>query len=234
MPTEGRNGRPFVLASVAMSLDGYIDDAGPRTLTLSDADDLDRVDGVRAEVDAILVGAGTVRADDPRLRVRSPRRRDERVAAGRPPTPLRVILSARGDLDPAAAVFTPGAGPVVVYTAGSAAARLQQQLGDAAEVVDPCPVTGGRPGPADVLADLARRGVTRVLVEGGGTVHTAFLTAGLVDELHVVVAPFFVGDSRAPRFVRDGGFPQRPDHRMVLVEARPMGDLVLLRYRMRG
>ncbi|MER7438739.1 dihydrofolate reductase family protein, partial [Pseudonocardia alni] len=77
--------RPHVLASVAMSLDGYIDDAGPDTLVLSDAGDLDRVDAVRAGVDAILVGAGTVRADDPRLLVRCAERRAGRVADGRPP-----------------------------------------------------------------------------------------------------------------------------------------------------
>ncbi|MBP2368977.1 RibD family protein [Pseudonocardia parietis] len=230
--TEGRAGRPHVLASVAMSLDGYIDDAGPCTLVLSDAEDLNRVDEVRAGVDAILVGAGTVRADDPRLLVRSGRRRDERVATGRPPSPLRVVLSASGGLDPSSAVFArrPDVAPTLVYASSPAVAGLRARLADAAEVVD----AGDPPDPATVLADLAGRGVERLMVEGGGAVHTAFLTAGLVDELQVVVAPFFVGDARAPRFVRDGGFPQGPEHRMRLVEARPIGDLVLLRYAVRG
>ena len=60
--------------------------------------------------------------------------------------------------------------------------------------------------------------------------HTQFLTAGLADELHLVVAPFFVGDSRAPRFVGDGDFPWGPDHRAALAEVRQIGDVVLLRY----
>ena len=68
------------------------------------------------------------------------------------------------------------------------------------------------------------------MVEGGGTVHTQFLTEGLVDELHLVVAPFFVGDSRARRFVGDGGSPGAPTTARRLVEARPIGDVVLLRY----
>lgn len=230
--TDARAGRPHVLASVAMSLDGYIDDTGPGTLVLSDAEDLDRVDEVRAGVDAILVGAGTVRADDPRLLVRSGHRRDERVAAGRPASPRRVVLSASGGLDPSAAVFVrhDGLPPTLVHAASPAVAGLRARLGDAAEVVD----AGDPPGPATVLADLAARGVERLMIEGGGAVHTAFLTAGLVDELQVVVAPFFVGDARAPRFVRDGGFPQGSDRRMRLVEARPIGDLVLLRYAVRG
>ncbi|MCM3849693.1 dihydrofolate reductase family protein [Pseudonocardia sp. DR1-2] len=218
--------RPYVLASVAMSLDGYIDDAGPDTLVLSDADDLDRVDAVRAGVDAILVGAGTVRADDPRLLVRRAERRAGRVADGRPPSPLRVVLTTGASLDPSARVFAGGDAPLV-FTAGPSAAALRERLGDAAEVV----AAGDPPDPRAVLDDLAARGVRRLLVEGGGAVHTAFLTAGLVDELHVVVAPFFVGDARAPRFVRDGRFPQCPQRGMALIEARAMGDLVLLRYR---
>jgi 5-amino-6-(5-phosphoribosylamino)uracil reductase len=68
------------------------------------------------------------------------------------------------------------------------------------------------------------------MVEGGGMVHTQFLTAGLADELHLVVAPLFVGDSRAPRFVGDGRFPWTSDRRAVLAEVRPIDDVVLLRY----
>ena len=66
--------------------------------------------------------------------------------------------------------------------------------------------------------------------EGGTAVHTRFLTAGLADEAHLVVAPFFVGDSRAPRFVGDGAFPWHSGRRATLVEVRQIGDVVLLRY----
>ena len=68
------------------------------------------------------------------------------------------------------------------------------------------------------------------MVEGGRTIHTQFLTADLADELQLVVAPFFVGDSRACRFVGDGDFPWHPSHRATLAEARQIGDVVLLRY----
>src|SRR5690242_19229232 len=81
-------GRPYVLLSCATSIDGYIDDATEQRLLLSNAEDMDRIDAVRAGCDAILVGAGTIRADDPRLVVRSAPLRAARQAAGLPPSPV--------------------------------------------------------------------------------------------------------------------------------------------------
>ncbi len=83
-----------------------------------------------------------------------------------------------------------------------------------------------------ILADLTHRGVERLMVEGGGTVYTHFLTAGLADELHLVIAPFFVGDTNAPRFVGSGQFPHHPANRMPLEEPCPIGDVILARYRL--
>jgi 5-amino-6-(5-phosphoribosylamino)uracil reductase len=219
-------GRPYVLLSVAMSVDGHIDDAGPEPLLLSDAADLDRVDAERAGVDAILVGATTLRRDDPRLNVRSEERRAARVAAGRPASPVKVAITGSGDLDPAARFFTTGPGAKLVYAASPGVAAARRSVGAAAEVVD----AGDPLDLPRVLADLAGRGVARLMVEGGTAMHTLFLTAGVVDEIQLVIAPFFVGDEQAPRFVRPGRFPHGTSRRMRLAEARPMGDLVLLRY----
>lgn len=93
--------RPYVLLSVATSIDSRIDDASTDRLLLSNAEDFDRVDQVRAESDAILIGAGTMRADNPRLLVNSEARRAARVAAGKPAFPLKVTITASGDIDPA-------------------------------------------------------------------------------------------------------------------------------------
>lgn len=217
--------RPYVLLSVAASLDGYIDDATHERLLLSNDDDFDRVDDVRAGVDAILVGANTIRADNPRLMVRSEERREKRLADGKTATPVKITVSNSGDLDPAAKFFTTGEIDKLVYTTATAADSLTGKLGEAATVIGVDDVN-----PAAILDDLAERGVERLMVEGGGTIHTMFLTAGVVDELHLVFAPFFVGDTAAPRFVRDGAFPQDPAHRMRLAETRQIGDCVLLRY----
>jgi 5-amino-6-(5-phosphoribosylamino)uracil reductase len=220
--------RPYTLLSCAISLDGYLDDASERRLVLSDEADLDRVDEVRASCDAILVGAGTVRDDDPRLLVRSSARRADRVARGLPHSPMKVTVTERAKLAADAAFFTAGDAERLVYCAADTAASARTALGDRATVVE-----GRRGGPVDLTwlaEDLHRRGVRRLLVEGGGTVLTEFLLGGLADELHLVVAPFFVGDSRARRFVDDGCFPWHTDRRASLLETRPVGGVVLLRY----
>jgi riboflavin-specific deaminase-like protein len=213
--------RPYVLLSAAMSVDGRIDHRGPSRLILSNEADLDRVDAERAAADAILVGAGTLRRDDPRLLVRSAARRAERVERGLAESPARVAI-ASGDLDPALRFFTTGGGDRLVYAPASAARSLRDRLGIAAAVVD----AGDPLDLGFVLADLHERGVRRLMVEGGATVNTAFLARRLVDEVQLSVAPFFVGDTAAPPFVRDGALPER----MTLAEARPIGDVVLLRY----
>jgi 5-amino-6-(5-phosphoribosylamino)uracil reductase len=184
-----------VLLSAAVSLDGALDDRTQRRLILSGPEDLDAVDELRAGCDAILVGAGTVRADNPRLLVRSEKRRADRGSRGLPPTPARVVLTRRGDLDPGAAVFADGPAPLLL---------------------------GGEL--ADVLADLAGRGVRRLLVEGGASVLTAVLAAGLADELRLAVAPVFAGDPAAPRFLGAAG------ERLRLLGVEAAGDTAVLRY----
>ena len=218
--------RPYVLLSCAMSIDGYLDDTGAQRLLLSNDADFDRVDEVRAGCDAILVGANTIRRDNPRLLVRSPERQRARAVRGLPASPVKVTVTGRADLAADAQFFAAGAGDKLVYCASSSADRARDRLGRVATVVD-----GGEPvDPHRMLADLAGRGVGRLMVEGGTTMHTWFLNAGLADELHLVVAPFFVGDSRAPRFVGDGRFPWGPERRAGLAEVRQIGDVVLLRY----
>jgi 5-amino-6-(5-phosphoribosylamino)uracil reductase len=217
--------RPYVIASAAVSLDGYIDDLAAARLMLSDEEDLDRVDEVRAWSDALLVGAGTLRADDPRLLVRSAERRAARVAAGRPASPAKVTLTRCGRVDPGARFFTAGETARYVYTCDSQVTRLQRVLSGATVVGAGEPLELER-----LLADLHSRGIERLMVEGGGAVHTLFLAAGVVDELHVVYAPFFVGQPAAPRFVNAGAFPQGPGNRMTLGKSRQIGDLMFLQY----
>jgi len=139
---------------------------------------------------------------------------------------MKVTLTGTGKLDPDADFFTLGDVEKVVYSTSGPAAELRCRLAGLATVVD-------AGDPVDVRAvseDLHARGVRRLMVEGGGTVHTQFLTGDLADELQLVVAPLFVGDSRARRFVDDGRFPWNADRRATLAEVRPIGDVVLLRY----
>lgn len=222
--------RPYTLLSCGMSLDGYLDSASEQRLLLSNAADFDRVDAERAGCDAILVGAETVRRDNPRLVIRDPSRSARRVAAGLGATPMKVTVTGSGALDPQASFFTVGETHKLVYGPTSAVSGLRSRLDGAATVVDAGTVVA-----MDwVGADLHRRGVRRLMVEGGGSVLTQFLTAGLADELHLVVAPFFIGDSRARRFVEDGVFPCSPEQPAQLIDVQRMDEVVLLRYGLSG
>ncbi len=216
--------RPYVLLKCAMSIDGYIDDVSEQRLILSSAEDLDRVDEVRASCDAILIGANTVRRDNPRLLVNSEARRLQRIAQGLPEYPAKVTITTTG-LDPGFKFFNTG-GEKLVYCPDAVVRKLRDSLGSHATVI-------GMRSPVDfgmMLDDLGRRGISRLMVEGGGRIHTQFLTQDLADEVQLVVAPFFVGEIDAPRFVYPGSFPNDSRHRMTLADARQVGDVVLMRF----
>jgi len=169
-------GRPWVTLKAAMSWDGQIAAEGGSSTWVTG--DLARRHAHRLRLthDAVLVGAGTVRRDDPRLTVRL----DGSETARRV-----VVLSASLDLPPTAKIF---AGRPRVYTARAA----EGPLAAAADVVQVPAASDGLDLHA-VLRDLAREGVQSVLVEGGGRTHAAFLSAGLADEVALFVAPRLFG-----------------------------------------
>jgi 5-amino-6-(5-phosphoribosylamino)uracil reductase len=203
-----------------MSADGYIDSAADGRLVLSGPADLDRVDEVRAGCDAIMVGAQTVRSDDPRLLVRSAQRRDRRRRLGLPASPVKVTLTRTGELDPRASFFAADEADKLVYA--GPAARLQQRLGGRATVIE-LPAGAGL---AWVLGDLAQRGIGRLMIEGGSRVLGQALTEGLADELQLAVAPVLVADPAAPRLLAGTAV----EGRMVLASATRAGDMAVLRY----
>ena len=139
---------------------------------------------------------------------------------------MKVTVTASGDLPPNSSFFTEGDVEKIVYCPRGSVRTITGRLGDVATVV----ALGPRVTMTDILADLATRGVDRLMVEGGGRLHTQFLVDQLADELQLVVAPFFVGESRAPRFVEAGRFPWSSTHRATLADTRRIGDVVLLRY----
>jgi riboflavin biosynthesis pyrimidine reductase/pyrimidine deaminase RibD-like protein len=183
------------------------------------------VDELRASADAILVGAGTIRADDPRLLVRSPARVAHRADRGVPAQPLRVTFTATGDLDPGARFFT-GPGTPLVYCASSAVAALAARLGDAAVVVG----AGDPPALRNILSDLPERGVESVLIEGGSRVLRDALSGDLADELRLAVAPFFVGSADAPRFGLPAAYPRTAADPMTLASVRRVGSVSVSHY----
>jgi len=222
--------RPYVVLSCAQSVDGYIDDETGERLLLSGAQDFDRVDGVRATMDAIMVGATTIRRDNPKLLVRSAARRNDRVLRGLPWSPVKVTVTGTGHLSPDSSFFSAGGDDIarLVYCPDAVAAQLALRLAGSpgVEVIG----LGERADLAPLLADLASRGIRRLLAEGGTSIHTQLIAQGLADELQLVVAPLFVGDAAAPRFVGAAHFPFGRDNRMKLTGVEQVGDVALLRF----
>lgn len=186
--------RPFVIAKVAASVDGRIAAEDGSSQWLTGAATRRRVHELRASVDAVLVGSGTVLADDPHLTVR--------LGEGDGPSPLRVVLDRRGRVGPQHRV-TDAAAPTAI---------LQH---DALE---------------DVLADLWRRDVRSVLVEGGSEVLAAFLRAGLVDRLHVHLAPVLLGERGRAVVAGPWASTLAAAPRLSLDAVEQEGDDVLLTY----
>ncbi|MGO4634993.1 RibD family protein [Streptomyces sp. 2RAF24] len=208
-----------------MSVDGYLDDASPERLLLSNPADFDRVDEVRATCDAILIGATTMRKDNPRLLVNSEERRAKRIAEGRSEYPLKVTVTRSGNLSSDLRFWHHG-GDKLVFTVDGATEKLRATLAGLADVVSVGPEIAW----GSVLDELGRRGVGRLMVEGGGTIHTQLMAQNLADEVHLAVAPLLVGEAGAPRFLGTADYPGGSTARMRLLEARAIGDVVLLSY----
>jgi len=197
-------GRSFAALKVAATLDGRLADrqGASRWITGESARSAGR--SLRARYGAILIGAGTVRADDPLLL----------PAEGDDGPFRRCVVDGRLTIDPGARLLREGTdrAPVLVYTSPSAAASRRRALeATGAEVVPLGPESGPVP-PRAILEDLARRGILGVLVEGGGVTHGHFFEAGLIDKLYWFLAPRLLGDPGArpafagpPRRLADAG-----------------------------
>lgn len=219
------SGRPFVTAKWAMTLDGRIATRTGDSRWISGPAARALAHRLRDGVDAVLVGAGTVRADDPVLTVRDADARDGRQ-------PLRVVVAGRGGVPLDARVFDVAAAPTLVVAAalpaGQAAALARR--GVAVEIV---PADGD--GHADigaVLDHLGRRGALHVLVEGGAAVHASLIAARAVDRIVAVVAPMVVGGAGAPGPVGGAGAARLADAvRLSDVAWRTVGDDIVIEAR---
>ena len=187
---------PEVSANFALSLDGKI---ATRTKGATRfTSDLDRrhMLELRAQADAILVGRGTLEADDMPLRLPSRRLRAARLREGKSAEPLRVIFSNSGRLRKNLRLFREGA-PIVVFTTRSIPDSVRRWLDDAADVrIEP---RANRVDPRRALVVLARDyGVRSVLCEGGGELFRSLVEDGLVSKLHITFAPLVIGGAEAP------------------------------------
>ena len=222
--------RPFVLLHYALSADGKIATADRGWAALGSRRDRDHVDALRAAADAVLIGAGTVRSEDPPMRIASPERRAARRAAGRPEDPLRIVLSASLDLPLGGRFLAAGSARPLILTTTEAPTARRAALAPVADFLD---AGRGRVDLAAALATLARRGIERLVVEGGGEVNAAFLEAGVVDEVHLTLCPLLLGGRLAPTPAGGEGFTGPDAPRLRLLSCEAIDDEIVCRYAVR-
>ncbi len=190
-----RHGRPWVIAKTATSLDGRVATATGESQWITGDEARAYAHGVRARVDAILVGVGTVMADNPRLTARPEDGTDHQ--------PLRIVLDGSGRIPLDAMLVGPG---TLVLTTDRMPDATRRALEDAGCAVHPCAATDGvRVSVGSALNTLGDMGIQSLLVEGGPTVMGAFLDAHCVDEWHAYVAPVVIGGLGAPASVAGEG-----------------------------
>jgi len=170
-----------VIGQIGQSLDGRIATVSGRSNCINGPQGIAHLHRLRALVDAVVVGAGTVRADDPQLTVR--------CVSG--PNPVRVVIDPRGTLPADARAFANDGVRRIVIT--------RRQTGVAAHGAETIalPDKDGRIEPRAILDALVERGLRRILIEGGAQTVSSFLSAGCLDRLHVVVAPMILGSGIA-------------------------------------
>jgi diaminohydroxyphosphoribosylaminopyrimidine deaminase/5-amino-6-(5-phosphoribosylamino)uracil reductase len=182
-------GRPFVTLKIASSLDGRIATATGESRWITGPQARRAVHALRARHDAVMIGGGTARADDPMLDIRD---------LGLSKQPVRVVISRRLDLPVEGRLAqTANAQPLWLCHGPEAEARRAEWKALGAECL-PCEVTGGQISPASALAALAEKGLTRVFCEGGGALAASLLREGLVDELIVHSAGLAIGAEGTP------------------------------------
>lgn len=224
--TRVRTGRPRVLAKYAMTLDGRIATRSGHSRWITGEEARLAVHQLRDQVDAILVGAGTISADNPALTTRLP---DELAGAGGSHHPLRIIVDGRGSSPLTALVFDPALpGQTLVVTTATAPPEWSSALADQGTGVEICG-SGPLLDLGDLLDRLGQRGLTSLLVEGGSQLHGAFFDAGLVDHVVAFIAPVVVGGAAAPGPVGGAGVATMAEgFRLREVRLQRLGDDVLV------
>ena len=221
--------RPFVFINVAMTVDGKIDTFARKGAAISSPRDKQRVDQLRAESDAVLVGGKTLLDEDPKLTVKSEALRTERVAHGLSPNPLKVGIVTKADIKPNSAFLHAGPARVVIFTTHQTSKdKLAFLRSQGADVYTD---DQAKVNLKTALATLKKLGINRLMVEGGATLNFELLRLRLVDEIIVCVAPLIFGGESAPTLAAGSGFERSAAIPLKLIHIERWDDGgVILKY----
>lgn len=223
--------KPFIFINSAMSADGKLSTKERKQVKISGKLDFERVDELRANADAIMVGIGTVLADDPSLTVKSPERKAARKAAGKSENPVRIVVDSAARIPHDADIFKKGEGRRIIAVSNSAPAEKIKSLEEKALVIK----TGAHKVDLTELAKkLKEMGINTLMVEGGATLNWGMLSAGLVDEVYTFVGNLIIGGKTAPTFADGKGFTEAELLGLELLSAEKIEDGILLKWKVKG
>ncbi|MCD1295764.1 2,5-diamino-6-(ribosylamino)-4(3H)-pyrimidinone 5'-phosphate reductase [Methanocella sp. CWC-04] len=223
--------RPFTFINSAMSADGKISTKKRKQVKISGKTDFDRVDGLRAGSDAVMVGIGTVLADDPSLTVKSEERRRKRVESGLDENPVRIVVDSQARTPLDADIFKKGTGKRIIVVSRSAPADRVEALSKKAEILvaGECQVDL-----VEMAHGLKNREINRLMVEGGATLNWGMVRSGLVDEISVFVGNLIIGGKDAPTFMDGEGILEREEAiGLELKKFEPMDEGIVLTWRVK-
>ena len=221
--------RPYVHINVAATADGKIDTFERHGAAISSQRDKERVDKLRAEADAVMVGGHTLHDEDPKLTVKSESLRAERLAHKLPPNPAKVGISSRLNLKPDSGFLNAGPARIFLFTTSQTdECQLAMLRSCGAEIFVQ---EGERVNLISMLETLKQKGIHRLMVEGGATLNFELMRLGLADELTIYVAPMIFGGESAPGMAAGSGLARSEAIPLKLVESQSWEDGgVLLRY----
>lgn len=204
-----------------MSIDGKISTFARRQVRISGIQDMSRVDALRAESDAVMVGIGTVLSDDPSLLVKSEILRRSRLERGLPKNPLRIVVDSLARTPADAKVLGDGC---IIAISRSALAKDVAKLSGRCEIVR---FGDARVDLKELMSALYEKGVRRLMVEGGATLNWSLTAAGLVDEIYVYIGNMLIGGKDTPTLVDGVGFSENfPRFKLTSIERMDEGALL--------
>ncbi len=220
--------RPYVIVNIAMSADGKISTKERRQVRISGSEDFTRVDRLKAVCDAIMVGIGTVIADDPSLTVKSDECREYRRNQGWDDNPVRIVVDSSGRTPQDSSVLNKGNGKRVIAVSKKADHDSVYLLRKKATVI----IAGDNEVDLSLLLDnLGAMGIRRIMVEGGGTLIAGLIRAGLVDEIFTFIGNIIIGGKDAPTFTDGEGFIDESSFtRLTLMDACRIEQGILLHW----
>jgi 2,5-diamino-6-(ribosylamino)-4(3H)-pyrimidinone 5'-phosphate reductase len=223
--------RPFTFINSAMSADGKISTKKRKQVRISGKADFDRVDELRAASDAIMVGIGTIRSDDPSLTVKSEERRKSRAAQGLDENPARIVVDSKASIPLTADLFKKGTGKRIIVVSKAAPIERVEALKEKADII----VAGdAEVDLSEMAAELKKRGINRLMVEGGATLNWAMIRAGLVDQISVFVGNLVIGGREAPTFMDGEGISDRSEAiELQLIKYEPMDEGIVLTWKVK-